>query len=246
MSSQLDLTLFAHVCSSLEQNFADAALLIAAIEHSDVDVARYLRLLDDLGAGIRQAAPTGASDEARLERAVDWLYKEAGFHGNEEDYYDPRNSFLGDVLDRRTGIPISLAVVVIEACQRAEIPVFGVSFPSHFLVRSGPGRLIIDPFSGRLLGRDELRALYARVTGDNRDPPERLLLPAAKEQILLRILANLRGIYAARSDAEHLLAVLQRMQVLSPNADLAREIERLGGSAPWQPSSRPGRGGGAN
>lgn len=246
MRARLDLTLFAHVCSSLEQNFADAALLLAEIEYPDLDVPRYLKILDDLGAGIRKAASQGAHDEARLERAVRWLYKEAGFHGNEEDYYDPRNSFLNEVLDRRTGIPISLAIIVIEACQRADILAYGVSFPSHFLIRSGPGRLIIDPFSGRFLGHDELRALYTRVTGDNRDPPERLLLPASKTQILLRMLANLRGIYTARSDDEHLLAVVQRMQVLFPSEDLAREIERLGGGGPWRASSRPGGGGGVN
>jgi regulator of sirC expression with transglutaminase-like and TPR domain len=246
MRARLDLTLFAHVCASLEQHFADAALLLAEIEHPDLDVPRYLKILDDLGADIRRAARDGANDEEKLERAVRWLYDEAGFHGNEEDYYDPRNSFLSEVLDRRTGIPISLAVVVIEACQRAEIPAYGVSFPSHFLVRSGPGRLIIDPFAGRILSPDELRALYTRVTGDNREPPERVLLPASKTQILLRMLGNLRGIYTSRADDEHLLAVLQRMQVLFPNEDLAREIERLGGGGPWRASSRPGGGSAAN
>jgi regulator of sirC expression with transglutaminase-like and TPR domain len=244
MSSQLDLALFAHVCSSLEQHFADAALLISAIEYPDLDVARYLKLLDELGAGVREAtgAPTGeeAGDEARLERAVLWLYDEAGFHGNTEDYYDPRNSFLNEVIDRRTGIPISLAIVLLEACQRAEIPAYGVSFPSHFLVRSGPGGLIIDPFAGRPLSHEELWRLYTRVTGESREPPERLLVPASKTQILIRMLGNLRGIYAARSDVAHLVAVLERMQVLAPNEELAREIQRLGGTTPRPSSMRSG------
>lgn len=246
MSSRLSLTLFAHVCSSIEQNFADAALLIAEIERPDLDVPRYLALLDELGARVRAVTRSGASDETRLGSAVRWLYEEAGFHGNEDDYYDPRNSFLSEVIDRRSGIPISLAVVLTEVCQRADIPAYGVSFPSHFLVRSGPGNLIIDPFSGRLLRREELRALYTRVTGDQRDPPDRLLLPASKPQILLRMLANLRGIYAARSDVEHLLAVLERMHVLAPSEELAREIQRLGGSSPFRVSVRPGDGNASN
>jgi regulator of sirC expression with transglutaminase-like and TPR domain len=246
MSSRLTLTLFAHVCSSLEQNFADAALLIAEIERPDLDIQPYLSMLDELGARVHALTRDSTNDEARLEDAVDWFYEEAGFHGNEDDYYDPRNSFLDDVIERRTGIPISLAVVLTEVCQRAEIPAFGVSFPGHFLVRSGPGNLIIDPFAGRPLRREEIRALYTRVTGDTRDPPDRLLLPASKAQILLRMLSNLRGIYASRGDIEHLLAVLERMQVLMPSEELAGEIHRLGGSSPFRPSFRPGDGNGAN
>src|SRR5262245_24986057 len=127
MSSQLDLTLFAHVCSSLEQNFAEAALLVAQVEYGNLDVPRYLKVLDDLGAGIRRAAGDRESEEARLESAVRWLYEDAGFYGNVANYYDPRNSFLHEVLVRRTGIPISLAIVLLEACRRAEIPAYGVS-----------------------------------------------------------------------------------------------------------------------
>src|SRR6187401_296759 len=134
MRYRIPLTMFAHVCSSLEQNFADAALLIAEIEHPDLDIHRYISILDDLAAGARSSARGSSNDEARLEDAVCWLYEEAGFHGNEDDYYDPRNSFLDEVIDRRTGIPISLAIVLTEVCQRADIPAFGVSFPNHFLV----------------------------------------------------------------------------------------------------------------
>jgi regulator of sirC expression with transglutaminase-like and TPR domain len=248
MSERLDLTLFAHVCSSLEQHFADAALLVGQIERPSLDIARYLAELDELGAKVRKAAgeATGnpAGEDARLHRAVRYLYDSAGFRGNAEDYYDPRNSFVGEVLDRKLGIPISLSVVVLEACDRAGIPAYGVAFPSHFLVRSGSGAVIIDPFAGRRLDAGDLRTLYTRVTGDHRGPSERLLTPASKGQILLRMLANLRGIYASRDDTEHLRAVLERIQVLAPNEDLAREIQRLGGTTPWRASARPGGGGG--
>jgi regulator of sirC expression with transglutaminase-like and TPR domain len=247
MSDELSLTLFAHLCAAPERNFAEAALLLAEIERPGLDTGRYLGILDDLGEGIRQAVrpgPDPEQNEALLAPAARWLHGEAGFHGNEGDYYDPRNSLLDQVLDRRTGIPITLAFVLVEACRRAGIHAHGVSFPAHFLVRSAPqGKLVIDPFTGRLLSRDDVRSFYARATGDARDPPDRLLGPATSVQILLRMLANLRGIYASRNDTEHMLAVLERMNVLAPSEDLAREIARLGGGKkPWGPAARGGAG----
>jgi regulator of sirC expression with transglutaminase-like and TPR domain len=251
MSDELSLTLFAHLCADPERNFAEAALMIAEIEHRALDTSRYLAALDDLGEGIRRAvgAPREGADEANellLEPAARWLFGPAGFHGNESDYYDPRNSFLNEVLDRRTGIPISLAVLLMESCRRAGIAASGISFPGHFLVGSGPrGALIIDPFTGRALNREEIHALHAKATGDKREPPARLFTPASKAQILVRMLANLRGIYASRKDAEHLLAVLLRMELLAPSEELAREIESLGGrrGRPWKTSSRGVAGG---
>ena len=141
MSARLNLTLFAHLCArpETELDLVEAALLIAETEHPGLDIARYVRAIDELGLGARAAVErAGAGPEARLERAVRYIYEEAGFHGNQDDYYDPRNSFLNDVIDRRTGIPISLAVVLTEVCRRAGVEARGVSFPGHFLVRS-PG-----------------------------------------------------------------------------------------------------------
>ena len=137
MTARVDLTLFAHLCArpEAELDLAEAALLIAAAESPGLDVARYLGLLDELGRRAAAAVSRCAGDEARIERAVGFVYGEAGFHGNDEDYYDPRNSFLNEVLDRRTGIPISLALVLTEICQRAGVEARGVSFPGHFLVR---------------------------------------------------------------------------------------------------------------
>src|SRR5580692_8570525 len=125
MSEQMDLTLFAHVCSRPEPDLdlAEAALLVAETEYPGLDVAGYVRTLDDLGRGARSAVAQAISnmEEARLERAVRYVYEDSGFSGNNDDYYDPRNSFLNDVLDRRVGIPITLAVVLIEVCRRAGV-----------------------------------------------------------------------------------------------------------------------------
>lgn len=245
MSDELSLTLFAHLCAAPERNFAEAALLIAEIEQPALDTSRYLAAFEDLGEGIRRAVgPVPENEEARellLEPAARWLFGPAGFRGNEADYYDPRNSFLNEVLDRRVGIPISLAVLLIESCRRAGIPANGISFPGHFLVSSAPrGALLIDPFTGRILAQDDVRALYSKATGDRREPPARLFAPASKAQILVRMLNNLRGIYTSRQDAVHLLAVLQRIDLLSPSEEIAREIARLGGrrGRPWGPTAR--------
>lgn len=244
MSDELSLTLFAHLCAAPERNFAEAALLIAEIEQPAIDTSRYLAAIEDLGEGIRKAVGPVADDDARersLAAAAAWLFGPAGFRGNEADYYDPRNSFLHEVIDRRVGIPISLAVLLIEACQRAGIAAHGISFPGHFLVGSAPrGALLVDPFTGRVLAPTDVRALYATATGDTREPPARLFVPAPKAQILVRMLTNLRGIYASRQDAPRLIAVLQRIDLIAPSDELAREITRLGGrrGRPWGPVAR--------
>jgi len=247
MSVRVELTLFSHVAGRPDPqvDLAQAALLIGEGEVPGLDTAKYVRMLDGLG---RQAAAeierAGAlSDEdASSFRPIDhllrWMFEEAGFHGNTIDYYDPRNSFLSCVLDRRMGIPISLAVVLMEVGRRVGIEVHGVSFPGHFLARveGVRGPIFIDPFDGRILKREDLRNLNARALGDKRDPDPRLLEPATKRQILVRMLANLRGIYAARGDHERLRSVLERMDVLAPSEELREKLQELGGSSPW-PSS---------
>jgi regulator of sirC expression with transglutaminase-like and TPR domain len=242
MSARLNLTLFAHLCghNEAELDLAEAALLIAEAEYPGLDLARYTAALDDLGRGARAAVETATSPEGRVERAVRFLYEDAGFHGNDDDYYDPRNSFLNDVLDRRTGIPISLGLVLTEVCTRAGVDAQGVSFPGHFLVRSDTPRgiIVIDPFTGRPLDTDELRALYTRAGGDEHASPARALEPATKAQVLVRMLNNLRAIYEKEGDDERLRGVLERIQVLAPGDALRRQIERLGGTEPW----RGGRG----
>ena len=249
MSDSLDLTLFAHMCRrpDAELDLAEAALLIAQSEYPGLDLVHYVRLLDELGREAKGAVDAAEAageirhkEPGRLTCAVSWLFEEAGFHGNQLDYYDPKNSFLNDVLDRRTGIPITLGVVVLEVLNRAGIPAKGVSFPGHFLVRCDTqrGGYIVDPFTGKLLSRDDLKALYARSTGNEGEAPAKLLEPAPKRQILVRMLANLRGIYERREDSQRLRRVLERMQVLSPSEDVKRELVKLGGSAPWRSSGR--------
>ena len=240
-----ELTLFAHIAARPdgEIDLAQAALLIAEDEYPGLDVAAYIDRLDAIGAAARQQLldvdkPGDRRTIARLERVLSFVYRELGFAGNATDYYDPHNSWLNDVLDRKVGIPITLAVILLEICARAGVEAAGVSFPGHFLVRSpGPtGPLFIDPFDGRILDRDGLRELHGRVAGEPSDPDPRLLEPAGKKQVLVRMLHNLRGIFAAGGDRARLRAVLERLEILTPSEELRREIVALGGESPVPPT----------
>jgi regulator of sirC expression with transglutaminase-like and TPR domain len=228
-----DLALFAHVATRAEWeiDLAQSALVIAEPDYPGLDIPRYLDQLDDIGTLICQRLdeprPPG---ESPLVRAARVLHQELGFRGNAEDYYDPRNSYLNEVLDRKVGIPITLALVLGECARRAGIPSQGVSFPGHFLQRGAGanGPEFIDPFDGRPLDRDGLRKLHARIAGgDERDPDPRLLEPASKKQILVRMLNNLRGIWSVRGDRERLRGVLERLQLLQPTDEQAAELGKM-------------------
>jgi len=220
----VDLTLFRHAVTrpDAELDLAQAALLIAEPEYPDLDIPRCLETLDALGASAARVAPR--SGEPALQRIARHLHEDAGFHGNDEDYYDPRNSYLNEVLSRRTGIPITLAVVVMEVARRAGVVAQGVSFPGHFILR-GEGPIYVDPFDAGLLDEEKLRELHARTTGSSQKPDPRLLAPASKRAILARMLNNLRAIFTERGDRARLQDVLDRMQVLEA-ADAAQPRRR--------------------
>jgi len=236
-----DLALFAHVVGRPEADIdlARAALLVAEPEYPELDIPHYIAVLDQLGLRARsQLGGNGPGIEA-ARGLLALLYEDIGFVGNMTDYYDPRNSFLNEVLDRRTGIPITLAVILIEVAQRAGITTQGVGFPGHFLVRMPVegGIIVMDPFHGRLLDADDLRELLERVGAAARAAEPHLLAPATKQQILFRMLGNLRGIYRDKSETERLRAVLERMLVLEPSdVELRKELEAIGGEAPPRPS----------
>jgi regulator of sirC expression with transglutaminase-like and TPR domain len=223
-----DLALFRYHATRPEPelDLAQAALLIAEPEYPGLDVAHYLDKLDRLGADARRFldGPEFAA-EPPLRRVTRLLHGERGFHGNEGDYYDPKNSFLNEVIDRKVGIPITLAIVVVEVARRAGVDAHGVAFPGHFLVRGRTsfGPLMLDPFNGELLDPAGLRAFNLRATGEDKEPDPRLLEPATKRTILIRMLNNLRGIYAHLGDDHRLRGVLARLHLLSPTDEPAPE-----------------------
>jgi regulator of sirC expression with transglutaminase-like and TPR domain len=147
---------------------AEAALIIAQEEYPELNIGSYLARLDDLAAAAKARIPSDLPVDEKIRKLNHFLFSERGFAGNQKDYYDPRNSFLNDVLDRRTGIPITLSVVYCELAGRLDMDVRGVSFPGHFLVRHArEPEVIIDPFFGTTISQDEcakrLEAIYGRA-----------------------------------------------------------------------------------
>src|SRR6185503_2664519 len=169
------------------------------------DVAAYRRRLDEIAgrAAVAIAATeAGATPWPAARALAATLYGDLGFHGNAVEYYDPRNSFLAEVLDRRVGIPITLSVLYLEVARRLGVPAAGVGFPGHFLVRiDGTGDplsnpLILDPFAGgTALDRAGLAALLVRASGPDARLEDVSLTPTSKRAILVRMLNNLAGIY---------------------------------------------------
>jgi regulator of sirC expression with transglutaminase-like and TPR domain len=219
-------------------DLAEAALVIAAEEYEDLDVSAYLGRLDALAA---HAAPRLAgcrSDAGRATAINRFLFAEEGFRGNRENYYDPRNSYLNDVLDRRLGIPISLSLVYIALARRLDCDVRGVGFPGHFLVKwVGARELIVDPFAGAVLSQADCRDRLTAVLGEGASLDPAIHLRAATPlEILVRLLGNLKQIFATARDWPRALACCDRILLLAPHAplelrDRAAVYEQLGWTA---------------
>ncbi len=230
---------FASLVARPEIPLAEAALAVAAEEYKGLDIARYVKALDALGARIARRLGEGRSPLAVLAAMKKVLFDEEGFRGNEADYYDPRNSFLNEVLDRKLGIPITLSILYIEVAGRSGLALQGVGFPGHFLVKlpaAGglPADLFVDPFNGGdVLGADECTARFrAALHGREFDP--RYLEAVAPPQILSRMLHNLKKIYVEKGDDVRALWVIDRLLLLSPgNLEERRDrgllSARLGG-----------------
>ena len=219
-------------------DLARGALAIAREEYPALDEGRYLRALDDLASGVLAGVPSGASVERRVGRMNAYLFHEIGFAGNATDYYDPRNSFLNEVIDRRLGIPITLSIVYMEVGRRCGLRVEGVGFPGHFLckVQLDGGELVVDPFHrGKLLGLSDLKQRLQSTVGNQVKFDHGVLRAAHPREILVRVLQNLRAVYQERNDMPRALSAMDRLLVLAPeNARGLRERaqirERLGGA----------------
>jgi len=202
---------------------ARGALEIARIAYPALEPAQYLTKLDELAEGTRARMAGGLPPEAVARAVGDHLFRTCGFRGNAEDYYDPRNSFLNDVLDRRTGIPISLSVVFIEVTRRLGVTADGVGFPGHFLVRVAGerGPVLLDPFfGGRTVGDEELIERLRALPGGrqlNEVPPDAVQV-ASTPEVLARMLRNLLRVYAERRDTSLALAAVDLLLVLSPDS----------------------------
>jgi regulator of sirC expression with transglutaminase-like and TPR domain len=197
-----------------------AALLVAAEDeaHLDVDIPECLRRLDSFGRSARQRI--AAAPGAVIEAFNDFIFEEEGFAGNQLDYYDPANSYLNRVLERRVGIPLTLSIVYMEVGRRAGLLVEGIGLPGHFIVRARERNavesILVDPFHGKVVTpedyQDQLDEVYGHqvaLTGEH-------LRAATKREILARLLTNLKAIYTRANLHRQTLAVIDRLLLLMP------------------------------
>ena len=196
-----------------------AALLIAAEEAPRVCVAHYLALLDEMGTQARTRIDRHlGSPIAALNQ---YLFEDLGFAGNRHHYYDPHNSLLHYVLERRTGIPITLSIVYMEVGRRAGIPVEGVGLPGHFIVRARPDAgdaILVDPFNGQIIDEETCQQRLDMNYGGQVPLGEEHLRATPTRDILVRLLRNLKAIYAQAQLFGRALAVVERILLLSPQA----------------------------
>jgi len=216
-----------------EINLAEAALILASQVYPKLAIEQYLGRLDELAEGVRERLPDGPTMADRVFTLNRLLFEEEGFYGAEDDYYDPRNSFLNEVLDRRCGIPITLSILYIEIGRRIGLALEGVSFPGHFLVKLPVqgGDIVLDPFSGGVsLSETELEQRLEWAAGQGAARPSAplgvLLRSAPNRDILARMLRNLKGIYYQSGDLAKALEAANWILLIAPEE--AAEIRDRG------------------
>jgi regulator of sirC expression with transglutaminase-like and TPR domain len=206
-----------------EVDLAAASLLIALDEYPDLNILRYLqeiqRLADEIKPHLRFRADLRPMDA--IERINQCLFAEAGFRGNQENYYDPRNSFINEVLDRRLGIPITLSVVYMEVGKRLGLKLEGVGMPGHFLVKCihRDLEIFIDAFSqGEILLETDCQRKLTQIYGQDFQFDRIYLSSVNNHQILIRMLTNLKAIYLSQQDYRRALSTTEKILLVTPEA----------------------------
>ncbi len=230
-------------------DLARCCLMIAQDAYPALELERYMGEIERMALRLRGRVAQSDPTEERLLALNELLFAELRYCGNVDDYYDPRNSYLNDVLERRIGIPITLSVLYMELGRRVGLPLEGVSFPGHFLVRvqMQARTFVLDPFTGGApQSESDLRERLQRVIPEGvaadvpvaQLPLDQFLEPASNRQILARVLRNLKAIHQRADRPQALLAVLNRMLVLAPDSgtelrDRGYVYQRL---ECWQPA----------
>jgi regulator of sirC expression with transglutaminase-like and TPR domain len=228
----------------LEIDLTLGTLELARVEYPDLIARHHVDRLDELAARSGVAA---IDDPLRaVHRLREFLFDEEGFRGNGDDYYDPANSCLNQVLERKLGIPITLSVVMLEVGRRVGLRLHGVGLPGHFVVGAtvGTDSVLLDPFDGgTVLTQETAAEVVSRAVGRRVTLTEEHFVPVTKRQILARMLANLKGAYARREEWAKSLAIVDRLLVLDgPSSVFVRDrgslLIKLGdlmrGAAEWQ------------
>ncbi len=241
-----DLRAWADLLRTLDPDIdlALGALTIARLEHPDLIAGHHLKRLDDLA---ERSGARGIADPLRaLHRLREFLFDEEGFRGNADDYYEPANSCLNEVLERKVGIPITLSVLMIEVALRVGLRVQGIGLPGHFVVSAAVGSesVLLDPFDGgTVLTQETATDLASRALGRRVTLTAEHFAPVSKRQILTRMLVNLRGVYVHREEWAKSLAVVDHILVLEGEGsayvrDRGTLLVKLGhlirGAAEWE------------
>ncbi|HSG50306.1 MAG TPA: tetratricopeptide repeat protein [Longimicrobiales bacterium] len=204
-----------------EMDLARAALLVAQEEYPQIPVELYLARLDQMAEEVQDRLADETAPPVVLCELLEMLFVRRGFAGNRTAYYDPRNSFLNDVLDRSTGIPLTLGMVLLEVGWRLGLPLEGVNFPGHFLVRyrGDAVDLLIDPFDGgKVRFADQAQELLDQLYGGMVRVQESFLRRADRRDMLVRLLSNLKGVYVNVGDHARALAVVERLLLVQPDS----------------------------
>ena len=202
-------------------NLARAALYVAQEEYPDLDILTHLEMLDRMAVALEQRLPK-TTYPLKIIRAINqYLFEELNFRGNTADYYDPRNSFLNEVLHRRVGIPITLSLVYLELAQRIGFPMVGVGMPGHFLIRPTVAdmAIFVDPFhQGEILFEQDCRDRFQHLFGDGASFRADHLIPISPTAFLVRMLANLKIIYLQQRNVAKALDAINRILLIYPEA----------------------------
>ena len=222
--STANLQRFAELVSRDQFNLAEASLLLAHDAYPNLRVDEFLGRIDEIAATVRGRFAADAFPEQRIVALNKYLFGELGFAGEVDRYYDPRNSYLNDVIERKRGIPITLSILYIEIGRRIGLALHGVSFPGHFLVKMKVrrGQLVLDPFSGgEPQGVEDLKKRLEQVLPPKQQPVSDIdpyIQAASSQQIIARMLRNLKVIFTQSGALEQTLAVQNRMLLVNPEA----------------------------
>ena len=199
-----------------------AALTIARSEYPYLDSAKYAARIDELARRVKRLAPESGDAADCIVALNRVLFEEDQFHGNRADYYDPRNSFLNDVLDRKLGIPITLALIYMEVAKRAGFPLVGVGMPGHFLLKhyDVDGReILIDPFNrGSILTPSDCQQRLDELYGGQMRLEPQFLMAVNRRQVLVRLLNNLRSIYLTGRNFRKALPIVDLILAIYPRS----------------------------
>lgn len=210
-------------------DLAAAALYIAQEAYPDLDPQEYLNALDVMAAAAKERLPAEPYPLKIIQALNRYLFDELKFSGNSLDYYNPRNSFLNDVIDRRIGIPITLSLVYLEIAKRLDFPMAGVGMPGHFLIRPliEEMTVFVDPFNqGEILFEEDCQERLKQIFGASVQLQPEFLEPIQSKLFLVRILTNLKVIYLSREEVPQALATIERILLLFP--DNVRELRDRG------------------